>query len=195
MLSVEGKKRFSKNSGGSGMELTQRIAGMLKLDLAADDMSILTKIKDLLDAGATIEELKAEVARMAGELEAANLACKTAQDEKKKMETELSAIKEKEIKSEAEKVIDEAITLSQYHPSLKDMKVEAYIKDKDSVLKELAVIPKVKPGTQLTLSADGSSQISESDKLILLDAGYDLTKPEDVALALKALAIMNKEDK
>lgn len=200
-LSIKGNE--NKIKGGSQVEIRELLASKLKLSFAADDMSILTRIDELLNAGATIDDLKAEIQTMKDELKSANdklaeseLACKTARDEKKKMSDELSIIKTKQLNDEAVSVIDEAIKLGQYHPSLKEMKVESYIKDKDSVMKELAVIPKVEKKGQITSSnvESFSCSITEEDKKIFEDAGYDLSKPEDVALAMKCLSL-NKEGK
>lgn len=171
--------------GGSIMELRELIASKMSLSLAADDGSILAKIEELLNAGATIEELKSEIASMKKTMEEAKgelAAVKGAKDEAEKM---LSALTLLSAKTEAGSVVDEAIKLGQYHPSLKEMKVELYLSNKDSVVKELSIIPKKDAPKQSTIPGDGSMSldISDEDKAILLDAGYDLSKPEDMKLA------------
>jgi hypothetical protein len=181
-LSFEGENdKITK--GGSGMELREIIASKMKLSLAADDGSILAKIEELINSGATIEDLKAQIEAMKAEMEKVEMACKEAKEEKGKIEAELSAIKQKAIEEEAVKVIDEAISLGQFHPSLKELKVAAFISNKDSVMKELAVIPKKSPDKQSTANSLDAVEFSAEDKDLLLSVCYDLDKPEDVKLA------------
>jgi hypothetical protein len=117
-------------------------------------------------------------------------------DEKKKACDALDKIKADSLELEAVTIIELAIKDGQYHPALKDMKLEQFKTNPDSVKKELSIIPKVDPSKALTRtdneikSLDG---MSEDDKAILLDAGFDLSKPEDMELAKKFLAL--QEDK
>lgn len=175
------------NKGGSEMkELRELVAGKLKLNLAADDASILAKLEELLNAGATIEDLKTEIEKMKSEVQAAKDAAKTAEAGKVKAEEELSALKASAVDDEAKRVIDEAISLGQYHPSLKDMKVEQYKTNKDLVMKELAVLPKTQQtGKQTGNPAVDALNFTEEDKAILLAAGYNLEDPKDLELAKK----------
>jgi phage I-like protein len=171
--------------GGSHMELRELIARMMKLSLAADDGSILAKIEELINSGATVEDLQAEILKMKAEVEAAKSALTTAEGEKAEAQEALSALKKSANEEEAKKVVEEAITFGQYHPGLKDMKVEAYLSNKDSVLKELSVIPKKSTDSQLSSSIVDGVTFSAEDKAILLDAGYNLEDPKDLALAKK----------
>jgi len=178
-----------KTKGGSPMkELRELVTSKLKLNLAADDVSILTKLEELINSGATIEDLKAEIATLKGEADAAKMALKKVEDEKKVVCEELDALKKTSQQSEAEKVINEAITLGQFHPSLKDMKVEQYLTNPDMVKKELAVLPKKENKNSEMIIIDGAGfECSAENKAILLDAGYDLSKPEDIKLAKEFL--------
>ena len=191
-LSMNGGDDDNKNKGGSLMELSQKIAGMLSLSSAADDMSILTKIDDLIKSGATIEDLKIQIETLKSDAETAKMALKKTEEEKVKVEGELSALKIASVKDEAEKVIDDAIKFGQFQPGLKEMKVEQYISNKELVMKELSLISKKELDEQLS---GGSSLIdglecSAEDKAILLDVGYDLSKPEDIKLAKEFLVTL-----
>jgi len=195
-LSAKGEKEPKIKQGGFNMDLRELIAGKMKLDLAANDSSILAKIDELINSGATIEELKIELEKMKGALQTATDELTVMKDEKQKAMEALEAIQKETIKSEASGVIDLAIKDGQYHPAMKDFKVAQYIEKKEEVLKELSLIPKVKTNIQQMTIANSEKtfDISEENKAILLDAGYDLEKPEDMKLAQKFLESL-KEDK
>jgi hypothetical protein len=176
--------------GGSGMELSQRIAGMLSLNLASDDMSILAKIEELIKSGATVEGLMAQIAKMKEDLAGATEQLGLMTEEKKKACDALDKIKADSLELEAVSVIELAIKDGQYHPALKDMKLEQFKTNPDSVKKELSIIPKVDADKQITKSGNETKSLdamSDEDKAVLLDAGFDLSKPEDVVLAKKYL--------
>lgn len=180
-LSLDGDDNSTK--GGSPMdELRKLIAGKLKLSLAADDSSILAEIEALINSGITIEQLQAKIAEMKAAMDEQEMALKKAVEEKEVACKALAAIEKKTLESKAVTVIDEAIKLGQFHPSLKELKVAQYLSDKDSVMKELSVVPKKEASKQITTSI-GGIELSAEDRDILLSAGYDLEKPEDVKLA------------
>jgi hypothetical protein len=189
-LSFEGEIDKTK-IGGSGMELREIVAGKLKLSLAADDSSILAKLEELINSGATIEDLKGKIEMMKAELESKEMELKKVEGEKEEAENALSVIKEKAEKEEAVKVVDEAIKCGQFHPSLKELKVSAYLSDKESVMKELALLPKKDGDKKLTVSGNDTLELSADDKKMLEAVGYDLSKPEDMALAKKFLQGVN----
>lgn len=177
-----------KLKGGSQMELREIIAKKLKLNLASDDQSIIDRLQQLLDEGATIEDLQAELIKIKDELKATQEQLKASEDSKKAVEAELDGIKKATILKEAEKVIDEAIKFQQFHPSLKELKLELYLKDPEAIKKELAILPKKGTDVQKTVTTtEGGLELSVEDKKILEDAGYDLSKPEDIKLAKRYL--------
>lgn len=184
-LSMEGDNNLK---GGSPMdELRKLLAVKLGMSLAADDSSILAKIEALINSGITIEQLQQEIAQLKSKAQEAEMAAKTANDEKEKVVAELNAIKVKSVEDEANKVIDEAIKLGQYHPSLKEDKVKLFLSNPDMIRKELAVLPK-KDGDKIITTPGGEGlELSAEDRAILEDAGYDLSNPEDIKLAKKFL--------
>ena len=169
--------------GGSEMELREKIAGKLKLNFSADDGSILTRIEELLNADTSIESIKLEVAKWKTEAETSLQALQAQTLKTTEMETTLMSINKKVLEDDAKKVVDEAIRLGQYHPALKEMKVEQYLASPDSVKKELSVLPKVTPDKQKTSSIVDGVEFSAEDTAILLSAGYDLDDPKDLKLA------------
>lgn len=181
-LSIEGD---NKSNGGTSMDLKEIVASKLKLSLAADDGSILAEIERLLNEGATIEELKSEVQRMKEALDTAEAEKLEAQKGKEEAEAKLSAMEQEAKQKEAENLIDEAIALGQYQPALKEMKMEQYLSSPESVKKELSIIPKNPSGKQKSSPGNDHVELSAEDKAILEDAGYDLSKPEDMAIAKK----------
>jgi regulator of replication initiation timing len=183
------RKEIDKNlKGGSRMELAQRLASMLKLNLAADDGSILAKIEELINSGMTIEELKMEVEKLKGQLATNAEEMAAMKKEKEAACAALDAISKEVKEKEAESVINLAIADGQFHPAMKELKLGQYLKDPESVKMELSLIPKKTNTTQQTFSFNSETiNLSAEDKAILLDAGYDLNKLEDMALAKKFL--------
>lgn len=185
-LSIEGDNK--NNKGGKSMELREIVASKLKLSLAADDGSILAEIERLLNEGATIEDLKAEVQKMKDALAEAEAGKLKAEEEKEELSAKLSAMEVESKKTEAERVVDEAIELGQYLPALRDMKIDQYLASPESIIKELSIIPKNPAGkTKTSAGSQDNLELSAEDKAILEDAGYDLSKPEDMKLAKKFL--------
>jgi hypothetical protein len=203
-LSMQGDdENYKTKKGGSLMDLRELVAGKLKLSAGADDLSILTRIETLLNAEITIGELKDEITGMKKSLEDSTTKLSVVEKEKgelaekhKKASEALDKMQLDAIDAESKSVIDEAIKLGQFHPALRDMKIEQYKKDKDSVVKELSVLPKKEGDKKMTIAGAGdkSFDCSEEDKAILLDAGYDLTKDEDLALAKQFLDDMKKRE-
>ena len=190
-LSIDGEIKNDKiKKGGSRMELREIIASKMKLSLAADDGSILAKIEELINSGATIEDLKAKIEMMKEEMGKVAEELAAVKDEKEKACSALEVIRKSSLEAEAKTTVDLAIANGQYHPAVKDMKVEQYIANKDLVLKELSVIPKTKKDTQMTTGSKVELEISEEDKAILLDAGIDLSKPEGMEEARKILDVI-----
>ena len=183
-LSIKEDKKYI---GGKSMELREIVASKLKLSLAADDGSILAEIERLLNEGATIEDLKSEVQRMKEALDTAEADKLKAEKEKEAAEAKLSALEQEAKLKEAERVVDEAIECGQYLPALKEMKVAQYLGAPETVAYELSIIPKVEPSRQKSTPGGGTLELSAEDKAILEDAGFDLTKPEDIKLAKKFL--------
>ncbi len=181
----------NNNRGGSIMELREKIANKLKLSLVADDVSILTELEKLLNEGATIEDLKKTIEDMKAQLVQSEMEAKANAEKAATAEAELSAMKTKTLESEAEKVVDEAIALGQYHPALKDMKIKQYLGAKDTVMQELAVLPKNSADTQKTKTSIDGMEFSAEDKAILLSVGYDLEDPKDLVLARKFIISQN----
>ena len=185
-LSIEGDNK--NNKGGKPMELREIVASKLSLSLAADDGSILAEIERLLNEGATIEDLKAEIQKMKDALAGAEAEKLKAVEEKEELSAKLSALEVEGKKAEAERVIDEAIELGQFLPALKELKMEQYLSSPESIKKELSVIPKTPAGRQKSSSGGQDHlELSAEDKAILEDAGYDLSKPEDMKLAKEFL--------
>lgn len=189
-LSFDGEKGKIDNNkkGGSGMELREIVASKLKLSLMADDASILAKIEELINSGITIEDLQTKIEEMKSALAQAQTEAQVNADKATKAESALSVIQGKMIEDEASTIINKAIECGQYHPALKEMKVSQYVKDKDSVVKELAVLPKVKTGKQESKTSIDDMEFSAENKAILLSVGYDLNDPKDLELARIFLA-------
>ena len=186
--------------GGNKVDLKTILCTRLNLSLGADDGSILGKLEELINSGATIDDLKQQVEdwkAQAGAAEAsakdAMAKCEIAQTEADKAKKaqddsaeELKLLKLGSLQKEAEDVIDLAIANQQYHPSLKDMKMKLYLVNKEDVLKELELIPKKESDKRTTVTDKKGNELKLSAEAIEIyeKAGYDMTKPEDVALAL-----------
>jgi hypothetical protein len=130
-LELKNVQRDKKNIGGSKNMSLELIN--VELGLKADANSESSVI--------VVRELKAEIEETKKELK------KEKEDNQKaqKMLTELSskiqAVEQKERQLKAEKVIDEAIEKGKLYPSLRELKIEAYLKDSEIVEKELSLLP------------------------------------------------------
>jgi len=183
-LSIEGD---NNTRGGKSMELREIVASKLKLNLASDDSSILAEIERLLQEGATIEDLKTEVQKMKEALAGAEAEKLKAEKEKEEAEAKLSALEQESKRKDAERIIDEAIELGQYLPALREMKIEQFFSSPGTVEKELSIIPKIPAGKKKSQPGYENIELSAEDRQILEDAGYDLSKPEDMKLAKEFL--------
>jgi phage I-like protein len=106
--------------------------------------------------------------------------------------TELSKIKEDELKKEAESVVKQAIEDGQFHPALNDMKIKAYILDKNTVIDELKVIPKVEKKGQQTFSGAGVKTLSKDEIAIAESLGLKTDDPK-VIEAIKKSEIKSED--
>lgn len=99
--------------------------------------------------------------------------------------TELEAIKQEKLKKEAEEVIKKAIELGQYNPKLYELKVNQYLKDKETVLKELEILPKNDNAQKTSLQVNNDFQVDEKTKIQMERAGLDWKNKEDYLIFVK----------
>ena len=160
----------------SNKKLTTKLEAyklMTELDPAVKEF--LTELGSVLDENETImAEMKAKIGVLTGEVDEASA-------ENEEMKSELAKIEKDTLELEAKSVIENAIKLGQFHPSLQDLKIEQYVKDAESVNKELSLIPKSKSDGQAVSGISSSTKLSSEDRDIMLSAELDPSKPEDVA--------------
>jgi hypothetical protein len=99
---------------------------------------------------------------------------------------ELSKIKADELQKEAEFVVKQAIEDGQFHPALNDMKVKSYVLNKESILEELKVIPKVEKKGQQTFSATGIKSLSKEEISTLESLGLKSDDPKVIEIWKKS---------
>ena len=126
-----------------------------------------------------MEMVKKEKAELQSKLEKAE---KTATE----LNNELQEIKKKDLEKEAKEVIEKAIENGQYNPKLLDLKIEQYMRDKETILKELEILPKIDSERK---SSNGDIEtgfnLTAEEKEIMLEAGLDPKTSEDVEIFKK----------
>ena len=179
----------NNSKGGPLVGLKETVAIKLGLNPEADDSSILNAIDTLLNGDKDISSVKLSLKAESEKVIQLSADLEKATQKQKEAEDALKVVKLTSLKDEAEKVIDEAIALQQYHPSLKEMKVKAYMANKEDIIAELKLIPAKKEGDKKysTSSSGDKYELSAQDRKIAEDAGYDLSKPEDMKLFMSTL--------
>jgi phage I-like protein len=104
----------------------------------------------------------------------------------------LDGINKKALEVEADKIVKQAIEDGQIHPALLDKKVKDYILNKDSVLDELKVIPKIPKEKQKTFSGQDLSRLSDDDYKVIDALKLDRNDPKVME---KVTSILKNEEK
>jgi hypothetical protein len=171
LTNLENKIKGEKN-------MFHELTSILNLQDGASESTIAAAIQSMMDSGqekdAIIAELKAELEKLQADMAEKDAVMQEQGDELTKLKTEQATV-------EAEKVVDKAIELQQFHPAVRDIKIKAYLSDKDAVLQEIALLPK-KDTVQLSGNTPNSSDLTTLDYQIMDNLGLDRNKPEDVQL-------------
>ena len=155
----------------------------IKLELGFDtnvnESVVLSKVKEMK---LELEQTKKELDRVKREFEEVKKQKEVAEKVATELNAELQEIKEKELKKEAEEVIKKAIELGQYNPKLFELKVNQYLKDKETVLKELELLPKIDSAQKTSNFNDEAIKVDETVKEMMYKIGLDPKNKEDVEI-------------
>jgi hypothetical protein len=109
--------------------------------------------------------------------------CKTAEDTAIKLSKELKDQKDAELKKEAFEYVRKCIELGKVHPAIQDIVIDRYVLNKESVTKEMDLIPE-KTYTGKKAANGGEGELNPETKTKMLKAGLDPENKEDVSVAL-----------
>lgn len=146
----------------------------------AEVQDVLAGLVEMLD------EMKARIETVTAEK-------KAAEDAATKINEEVAEMKAKALKEEAEVVILQAIKDGQYQPVLKELKVSQYVENKETIEKELSLLPKIKDGQKTKVSNSGIVTLSAEDREIAKAAGYDLSDEKELKAYISVMGIEGGE--
>ncbi len=176
LAEIEGKLSAMTLDKTGDIGLSKEILGMAK----EINSELLKTNNTVIELNKSVEDGKKELSKVNDEL--------TAKKE------ELNVIKTAELKKEAEAVVKQAIEDGQFHVALFDKKVKDYILDKNNVLDEIKVLPKIpKKGQQSFSGGQEMSRMSEEECKMFEELGLD-PKDEKVFAAYKKVKESEKQE-
>lgn len=177
-----------KNGGKKKMEFVA-LTNFLELQNEASPEAILEAVKKLSES---LKAALAEIDKLTGANEDQAKQIEQKDQAINEMNKNLTAIETEKRTKEADEVIKLAVEKGQYCVSEKflELKKAEYIKDPAKIKTELSLIPENKLTGQQSASGAGETNIielSEEDKKLVLDMGYDLNEPKQKKLVLDTL--------
>jgi|GEM_PF-4011357 len=170
---------FEKTEGGKRMDSVKLELG---LETNVNEAIVLNRVKELKNE---LDNSKKELEAIKKELSEIKVQKEKAEKVATELGSELEAIKQEQLKKEAEEVIKKAIELGQYNPKLYELKVNQYLKDKETVLKELEILPKNESSQKTSSQAINDFQVDEKTKIQMERAGLDWKNKEDYLIFVK----------
>ncbi len=163
----------------------------IELGLKADSglEVVMTEIKTLKSKISDSVELSKKESEKTKKLE----------DQVIELSKELKVRQEAELKSEAEKVVNDAIKSGKIHPAVSEIYLSRYMKDKETVNLELSKIPAdiFNPEKQLSKPFEEKKgvELSAEDKAKMAAGGLDVNDKESVEVYLASKAKLSEGGK
>ncbi len=176
--------QLSRNKEGGRTMGFELIKTELGLDVNVNESVVLNRVKELKTELEKMKEMKMEMETVLKEKVELEKKLKETEKTLTELNAELQNIKQESLKREAEETIKKAIELGQYHPKLYDLKVEQYMKDKETVKKELEILPKTKDEGRKTKTdkEDTNIQLYDDEREAMLEFGLDPKDKESVKI-------------
>jgi outer membrane murein-binding lipoprotein Lpp len=181
-LNTKRKKTMSdimlQNSFTKLVELSTKFGKPIMLAGDITPEAAAAAMPDIIDL---ITKLNDMITKLTGDNAQANQDAQVAKDTANAANQQLTAMIKKDTEKEMEIVIKEAVQLGIYHPVIVEMKRKDFMENPQKIKDEIKMLKTtVKGNVQMTSVGIEGIELSQEDFLIAKQAGYDLTKQEDI---------------